>query len=119
VIGTSTVTNEGIPALLDEVGNVLRQMPREPEAATGVRVYTLSPTAPEDFTVEQVETGVYRVRGRRVERLVAMTDLNSEEGTDYLQKQLERLGVFEALERAGVQVGDTVHIGLWETEWGL
>jgi GTPase len=119
VIGTSTVTNEGIPALLDEVGNVLRQMPREPEAATEVRVYTLSPTEPEGYTVEQIETGVYRVRGRRVERLVAMTDLNSEEGTDYLQKQLERLGVFEALERAGVQVGDTVHVGGWETEWGL
>jgi len=50
---------------------------------------------------------------------VAMTDLNSEEGTEHLQKQLERLGVFEALERAGVQVGDTVSIGEWETEWGV
>jgi GTP-binding protein len=59
------------------------------------------------------------VRGKRVERLVAMTDLDSEEGTDHLQKQLDRLGVFEALERAGVQVGDTVSIGEWETEWGL
>ena len=36
-----------------------------------------------------------------------------------LQKQLERIGVFEALERAGVQVGDTVKIGAWETEWGV
>jgi Obg family GTPase CgtA-like protein len=51
--------------------------------------------------------------------MVAMTDLASEEGTTYLQKQLERLGVFEALERAGVEVGDTVTIGAWETEWGV
>jgi Obg family GTPase CgtA-like protein len=36
-----------------------------------------------------------------------------------LQDQLKRLGVFEALERAGVQVGDTVNIGAWETEWGV
>ena len=63
--------------------------------------------------------GVYRVSGKRVERLVAMTDLASEEGTDYLQKQLQRLGVFEALEQAGVEVGDTVVIGDWETEWGV
>jgi Obg family GTPase CgtA-like protein len=48
-----------------------------------------------------------------------MTDLASEEGTTYLQKQLERLGVFEALEKAGVEVGDTVTIGAWETEWGV
>jgi hypothetical protein len=27
--------------------------------------------------------------------------------------------VFEALERAGVEVGDTVNIGAWETEWGV
>ena len=33
--------------------------------------------------------------------------------------KLERLGVFAALEQAGVQVGDTVFIGDWETEWGV
>jgi len=69
--------------------------------------------------VEALAEDVYRVRGKRVERLVAMTDLTSEEGVVYLQKQLERLGVFEALERAGVEVGDTVNIGEWETEWGV
>ena len=59
------------------------------------------------------------MRGKHVERLVAMTDLESDEGVTYLQKQLQRLGVFEALERAGVEVGDTVNIGEWETEWGV
>jgi GTP-binding protein len=119
VVGTSTVTNEGIPVLLEEVGNVLRQLPRDTEPSDRVRVYTLAPRADEGFSVEQVAPGMYRVQGRRVERLVAMTDLNSEAATDYLQNQLERLGVFGALEQAGVQVGDTVQIGEWETEWGL
>jgi GTP-binding protein len=82
-------------------------------------VYRLAPEEDEGFQVEAAADGVYRVRGKRVERVVAMTDLGSEEGVDYLQKQLDRLGVFEALERAGVQVGDTVHIGEWETEWGV
>ena len=93
--------------------------PEEPAADGGVRVYRLAPQADDGFQVEAAATGLYRVRGRRVERLVAMTDLASEEGTDHLQKQLDRLGVFEALERAGVQVGDTVQIGEWETEWGV
>jgi GTP-binding protein len=121
VLGTSTVTNEGIPILLQAVGRLLRELPKapEPEPTTGVRVYRLAPEADDGFHVEATEAGLYRVRGKRVERMVAMTDLSSEEGTTYLQKQLERLGVFEALERAGVEVGDTVTIGKWETEWGV
>jgi GTPase len=84
-----------------------------------VRVYRFEPAADDGFQVEAPEEGVYLVHGKRVERLVAMTDLASEAGTDYLQKQLERMGVFEALEQAGVTVGDTVKIGAWETEWGV
>ncbi|MGI9148232.1 MAG: GTPase ObgE [Chloroflexota bacterium] len=122
VMGTSTVTNEGIPALLQTVADMLAQLPKPPEALTernGVRVYRFAPEEEGGFVVEAVGDGVYRVRGRRVERMVAMTELSSEEGTAHLQKQLERLGVFEALGRAGVEVGDTVHIGAWETEWGV
>ncbi len=121
VLGVSTVTNEGIAALLQVVQDTLAELPRteQPEAEHRVRVYRLAPEEEEGFVVETPEAGMYRVRGRRVERLVAMTNLQSEEGTDHLQKQLERLGVFEALEKAGVQVGDTVTIGEWETEWGL
>jgi GTP-binding protein len=119
VIGISTITNEGIPALLAAVARRLAELPPQPEQPSGVRVYRLAPEEEEGFQVEVASDGVYRVHGKRVERLVAMTDLASEEGVDYLQKQLDRLGVFEALQRAGVQVGDTVHIGGWETEWGV
>jgi GTP-binding protein len=113
------VTNEGIPTLLNAVADLLRELPRPEDTERGVRVYRLAPEEDEGFSVEQVNDGVYRVHGKRVERLVAMTDLSSEAGIDYLQKQLERLGVFDALQRAGVQVGDTVDIGEWETEWGV
>ena len=121
VIGISTVTNMGIASLLETVARTLAGLPRPSSetASSAVRVYR--PAAEEDsgFGVEGVEPGVYRVRGKRVERLVAMTDLGSEEGVEYLQRQLDRLGVFEALQQAGVQVGDTVAIGEWETEWSV
>jgi GTP-binding protein len=122
VLGTSTVTNEGVPPLLDAVARLLSQLPKpvEAESSGGVRVYRPGTHDEEGgFTVEVAGEDLYRVRGKRVERMVAMTDLASEEGVDYLQKQLERQGVFEALERAGVQIGDTVQIGNWETEWGV
>jgi GTPase len=121
VLGVSTVTNEGVSALLDALSAVLASLPQPKPPATDhdVRVYRLAPREDDEFSVEAVEPDVYRVRGKRVERMVVMTDLNSEEGIDHLQKQLDRLGVFEALERAGVQVGDTVKIGEWETEWGV
>jgi GTP-binding protein len=128
VIGTSTVTNEGIPALLEAVSRMLGELPSPPEPDTDsrVRLYTMPADEDDSFQVEAVldeeaeeEHRAYRVRGKRVERMVAMTDLDSEEGVAYLQQQLARLGVFDALGRAGVQVGDTVLIGNWETEWGL
>jgi GTP-binding protein len=122
VIGTSTITNEGIPDLLQAVVDLLAEQPvpvEAPQDPSGVRVYRLAPQADDAFAVEALGEDEYRVRGKRVERLVAMTDLASDEGITYLQKQLERLGVFEALERAGVEVGDTVNIGEWETEWGV
>ena len=119
VIGISTITNEGIPALLAEVSRLLAQLPKEPPAPSGVRVYRLAPVEDESFSVEAAGEGLYRVHGKRVERLVAMTDFSSEEGIAHLQRQLDRMGVFEALQRAGVQVGDTVQIGEWETEWSV
>jgi GTP-binding protein len=107
---------------LAAVAQTLAQLPTaetRPTESQAVRVYRLAPEDEGAFTVGRDEDGVYRVRGRRVERLVAMTDLRSEEGVEHLQRQLARLGVFEALERAGVQVGDTVAVGDWETEWGV
>jgi GTP-binding protein len=125
VIGTSTVTNEGVPRLIEAVADLLHRQPPVAEMSAAVRVYRLDPEEDEGFQIEHAEDvealgeDVYRVHGKRVERLVAMTDLKSEAGIEYLQRQLDRIGVFEALERAGVQVGDTVQIGAWETEWGV
>ncbi|WP_448594833.1 Obg family GTPase CgtA, partial [Thermoflexus hugenholtzii] len=51
------------------------------------------------------------------ERAVRMARLDSEEGLMHLHRQLERLGVIEALEKAGVRPGDTVYIGDAVLEW--
>ncbi len=58
------------------------------------------------------------VRGKRVERMVVMTDQESDEGMARLEHTLQRLGVTKALEEAGVQPGDTVRFGGVELIWG-
>ena len=77
----------------------------------------LRPLPDDAFTVTK-EKGVYVVRGKRVERLVSMTDLENEEGMDRLQVTMAKMGVTKALEEAGVKVGDVVRFGKVELYWG-
>ncbi|MES4791816.1 MAG: GTPase ObgE, partial [Chloroflexota bacterium] len=51
------------------------------------------------------------VRGKRVERMVAMTDMEMKDAVRYLHRRLERIGIMDALRKAGIQEGDNVSIG--------
>jgi GTPase len=81
-----------------------------------MKVYRLAPTVDEGWTIEP-EGNEYRVRGKRVERIVAMTDLTNPDAVEMLQGTLKRMGVLQALEATGVASGDTVHFGNVELEW--
>ncbi|HKO25464.1 MAG TPA: Obg family GTPase CgtA [Chloroflexota bacterium] len=71
----------------------------------------------EEVSVERVADG-FRVRSRRAERAVAMTDLDQPDGMPRLQELLRRFGVTRALEQAGIQPGEAVHIGDTTLTWG-
>ncbi len=116
MLPVSALSARGVPELLDTLGETLANLPAEPEPpAETKKVYRLGP-AEQEWTVERADGG-FRVRGKRVERIVAMTDLENPDAVEMLQRTLGRLGVFAALEREGVQSGDTVHIGAAELEW--
>ena len=51
------------------------------------------------------------------ERLVGGSDLRKWAALAQLKIQLDRMGVTDALERAGVSNGDTVRFGDIELEW--
>jgi len=57
------------------------------------------------------------VKGGRVERLVAVTDLKISEATFRLENILKGMGVFKALEEAGIVDGDAVKIGEFEFDY--
>jgi GTP-binding protein len=115
VLTISAATGEGVRPLLWRVLTVLREeRARQPSAEP--RVPVLRPAAAESFVVTS-EPGGYRLAGARVERTVAMTDLENEEAVAFLRRVLDRMGVSGALERAGVRPGDRVRVGSNEIEW--
>ena len=64
---------------------------------------------------EQINT--YRVRGIKVERVIARTIWEQDEGAARAHRVLQAMGVTDALRAAGIQEGDLVRIGEAELEW--
>jgi GTP-binding protein len=73
---------------------------------------------PVDTTFSVAREGAaWRVTGRLAERAVLMSNPENRDAVRRLHRSLGRLGVKAALERAGVQPGDTVRFGSAELEW--
>jgi GTP-binding protein len=121
VFAISAATRQGVNELLYFTANRLRELQAEArvEAERSPRPAgpVLRPEPEDAFSVTR-EDGMYVVRGKRVERMVVMTDQESDEGMARLEHTLQRLGVTRALEEAGVQPGDTVRFGNTELIWG-
>lgn len=126
VYAISAAAHQGTEELIAETSRRLHELAREEAERAAAQVVVdlregespiLRPMPDDAFTVSK-EMGVFVVRGKRVERMVNMTNQESEEGMDRMQVQLEKLGVTKALEEAGVKVGDTVRFGKVELYWG-
>jgi GTP-binding protein len=113
-LAISALAREGTRELLNRAAQMLAELPPEPEARE-VPVFRLGEDE-EAFTVAREDKG-WEVRGVLVERLADRTVWNLDESVRRLQHQLERLGISNALEQAGVQAGDTVRIGEREFVW--
>ena len=113
----SAATQENIDKLKQTVLQTVESLPEESALfVEEMPVYEL-PEVEIPFKITRDEDGVFRVTGRRIERAAAMTYWDHDEAVLRFQEILETLGVTEALEEAGVEVGDTVFIGDFELEW--
>jgi len=110
----SAVTGQGVPTLLQRVAGLLDSLPRKEPVIEEVKVFRLEEEEP--FSITQEKDG-WRVRGPEIERVVAMTNWEYDEAVMRFQRILEAMGISAALEKAGVEVGDTVSIGDIELEW--
>jgi GTP-binding protein len=116
VSALSALTTQGVPELTRLLAETLAALPMAPARPTDtMKVYRLRPE--DEGWVIDTEPDGYRVRGKRVERVVAMTDLTNPDAVEMLQGTLKRMGVLQALEAAGCGSGDTVRFGNVELEW--
>ena len=106
-IPISAVTGEGIEGLLRRLkAAVVAARASVPQPVGYVRH-----VVPQDAVrVEREEDG-WRVRGKRAERAVEVTDMDNEEAVVRLQKRLITMGVERLLDEAGAIAGDEVRIG--------
>jgi GTP-binding protein len=120
LVTIAAATGEGIDALLRRVAALLRANPapqRDPVEPDEPDLVWPTPTVDENaYAIEQEPDG-WRVRGVKIERLVAMTNFNQSDAVDRLQRVLDASGISDALFNAGVQDGDIVRIGTSELEW--
>ena len=113
VIPISAVTGAGIPELLDRFEE---EVARARAAAPVAEGYVRHVVREQAIAVSR-EDNAWRVDGTRPIRAVSMTNLESDEGVQRLQKRLIAMGVEKALLDAGASKGDEVRIGVVSFEF--
>ncbi len=115
-LAISAATTENVNRLVQRMFAEMAALPEPEPLSEEMPVYSL-PEADVSFSIEKLDEGEYRVVGKRIERAAAMTYWDYEEAILRFQRLLDTVGVTDALRAAGVQEGDTVHIGDHELEW--
>lgn len=115
----SSVTHQGVPALLQAAAKTIAEVEAEQPQVQPVQTgksYVFQP-AKDDLRVEKIDHHVFEVHGAKVERLVQMTNLDHQDGVLRLARQLKKMGVDEALRAKGAVDGDDVYIGDFSFEF--
>ncbi|MEX2238113.1 MAG: GTPase ObgE [Dehalococcoidia bacterium] len=114
----SAAVGTGVEPLLKELLTAVREATAEqPVEEAGVAVLRPRPVG-RRFRVEKTEDE-FRVYGVNVEVLSAMMDIRDDATREEFVRQLERMGVAAALQKAGVQPGDSVRVGDASFQWAL
>lgn len=117
VLPISAMTREGILPVIQKSFELMSQLPDDTNPINEETPLYGLPENETIFTIERDISGNYVVLGKRIERAAKMTYWDHEESMLRFQKILEVLGITQALQEEGVQVGDTVFIGELELEW--
>ena len=112
----SAVTGEGLKELFSHVSEVLKNLPKEDLLEISERkVYTLKEDE-KAFDIEVVD-GEFIVTGPAIEKLMGRINIGDNESMAYFERNLNDLGINDALREKGVKEGDTVKFLEWEFEW--
>ncbi|MCJ7584102.1 MAG: GTPase ObgE [Anaerolineales bacterium] len=112
----SALARTDVHELLLKAAGKLAETPPLEETAPPMPVYRPAEDS-RQFTIKREGAHEWRLSGAGIERAAAMTPWDQDGSVRRFQKLMEHLGVDEALRKAGVREGDTVHIGEYELEW--
>jgi GTPase len=111
----SVLSNEGIPELLSAITALLESSPKM-KKTTDIhpeeRIYRYQEASP--FQIIKRAEHVFVIKGDEVERQYQKFNLSTDQGIMSLLQYLRTLKVEDALEKVGVEDGDTVVIGEFE-----
>ncbi len=113
-IAISAIARTNVNQLLYKASQLLNELPPEDQVEE-IPVYKMEKD-PREFKIIQVHGG-WRVKGEAIERAAKMTYWEYFQSIQRFQRILSTLGIDQALREAGVEDGDTVHIGDHELEW--
>ncbi len=117
----SAATGQGVPPLLEATEVTVREAREraiQEQKPQERRRYTLSEADERAFTINRTGETAFAVVGVAIERLTRMTNFDQMDSVERYQRVLERSGISDALEKQGVEPGDTVSIGGHELTWG-
>ncbi len=101
---------EGTQELMNAVWNKLQQLPPIKEYETEEIPVESYIKKDNGFKITQVEDGYFLVEADWFPRVLKGVDVDDYESLQYMQRVLEKSGVFNALREKGIQEGDTVSI---------
>jgi GTP-binding protein len=107
-LAISAVTRDGVDRLVGAMATLVQEARQAAPAVDGV---VLLRPEPAGASVERLDDGAFRLRGRDVERVVALNDVTTPDAMSYITHRLDRLGVNKLLARHGARDGDVVWIG--------
>ena len=114
----SAIIHDGVDQVLYAVADALEKAPvfTLEENEENTVVYTMQEEE-KPFELHNLGNGNWSITGKKIERLVAMTSLVSDDSLKRLLIKMRNMGIDEALRQAGAKDGDNVTIGDFEFEY--
>jgi len=109
----SGATRKGIKELFNRVGEIVATTEVEPLEEV---VELINEDDDREWTLKK-DNEVFVIEGKLVEKIMNSVNFEDTESLQYFQRFLNKMGINQALEDAGIQEGDTVRIGESEFEY--
>lgn len=109
VFAVNALTGQGLPELMERTYYYVENYEPEPEASDDAVVYEAKEDV--EFVITRGDDASFTISGKRIERLVAMTNFSDDQSVRRFQKIWRYMELDDRLREKGCQEGDEVHIG--------